>query len=567
MSERTRRLFAWICAVTFVVSAAAQDAPKPAPAKPAALKNPGLEDGELGKVPDGWFFPPVCKEAGYTLALSDVQPFAGKRCAVLSRPADAAGEGFGNILQSFDATGYRGKRVRFRAAVRADVAGDGNQAMLWLRVDRAKDETGFFDNMADRPIKAKEWKHYEIVGDVAEDAQSIVLGMLLLGNGSAALDDVSFEIVDKETKSTAAAKRAAPAPGLAEVVMAVTVNADEKAGEATFVYPLPLSYRDQVPLTFRLTVDPPAAAKAVAVAPGAGENHLLKLTLQDLGKHKKVNVEYRVMMLVGPTSFDRVPQTAKFPKEWPAEARPWLASTWCVDFEDEAVKAAAKEVRGESDDVMAVIRSALARSQKQFTSAKGRVNHLTSVEAMTKQGSCTSCANLVAALLRGAGVPARVLAGYPLWSGPLQTHYIVEAYVPDYGWYPVESTMGKSAWPNHQQVAVSIVPVEHESRAKAGPRPCAAGAVPFQSLTECEGQEGNVFAVGTLKPYCDHECRLVRPMEAPAAEWADALTWAKPRWAAWLKSAPVLKDGGIRFGPSAEEVKAKTLAELRTELR
>ena len=100
-------------------------------------------------------------------------------------------------MQSFDATPYRGRRIRFRAAVRADVAGAGNRAQLWLRVDRKGANTGFFDNMQDRPIVEASWRDYQIVGDVAEDAEGISLGLMLLGNGRAWLDAVRFEIVGK----------------------------------------------------------------------------------------------------------------------------------------------------------------------------------------------------------------------------------------------------------------------------------------------------------------------------------------------------------------------------------
>ncbi len=563
MRYHGRWLLFCCCTVSALVVSrvAGQDAPKPS--EPAKPKNLGLEEGDLGGVPTDWIFPDVCEKGGYKLALSDDKPFAGKRCAVLSRK-EGSGEAFGNILQMVDATGYRGKRVRFRAAVRADVGGGGNQVMLWFRVDAAKG-MGFFDNMADRPITSKEWKHYEIIGDIADDAESIVFGMMLIGNGSAALDDVSFEIVDKS--KTRVTGRVPPSPGLSEVVMAATVNADGKATEATYIYPLPLSYRDQVPLTFRLTVDPPAAAKSVQIVEGSGENRLLKLTLQDFGKHKKVNVEYRSLILVAPTSFDRVPKSAKFPKEWPAEAKPWLESTWCVDFSNERVKRLASEIRGESDDVMTVIHSALEHAGKIFGQVKGHVNNLTSVEALDKQGSCTSCANLVAALLRGAGIPARVLSGYPLWAGALQTHYIVEAWVPDYGWYPVESTRCESPWPNYQQVNVSIIPPDHESQTNAGPRPTAAGGVPFQSLTECEGSQGHIGFVGTIKPYCDHECRQIQAMTAPDSEWAATMTWAKKRWADWLKSQPKIVEGRLLYGPAADNLSASKPAELERTLK
>ena len=57
-------------------------------------------------------------------------------------------------MQSIDATPYRGKRLRFRAAVKMAEAGAGGRAQLWFRVDLAAQggtpRTGFFDNMQDR---------------------------------------------------------------------------------------------------------------------------------------------------------------------------------------------------------------------------------------------------------------------------------------------------------------------------------------------------------------------------------------------------------------------------------
>lgn len=65
---------------------------------------------------------------------------------------------------------------------------------MWLRVDRKYHTRGFFDNMADRPIRSGEWAYYEIVGKVAPDATSIYLGLILYGN-SAVVDDASLEIL------------------------------------------------------------------------------------------------------------------------------------------------------------------------------------------------------------------------------------------------------------------------------------------------------------------------------------------------------------------------------------
>lgn len=69
----------------------------------------------------------------------------------------------------------------------------GDRAQLWLRVDRWHGQRGAFDNMENRPIVSSEWRDYDIVADVADDAVSISIGLFVRG-GTAWLDAVRFEI-------------------------------------------------------------------------------------------------------------------------------------------------------------------------------------------------------------------------------------------------------------------------------------------------------------------------------------------------------------------------------------
>jgi C-terminal processing protease CtpA/Prc len=160
--------------------------------------NLDLEGGTAGDVPTGWFLPAPSRQAGYAAQLTEDRPKQGRRCALLRRDAaNGPSSSFGNLMQGFDATPFRGRRVRFQAAVRAEVAGPGNQAQLWLRVDRKGNQMGFFDNMGDRPIADANWRDYQIIGDVSDDAEGIALGLILLGNGRVWIDAVSFEVVGK----------------------------------------------------------------------------------------------------------------------------------------------------------------------------------------------------------------------------------------------------------------------------------------------------------------------------------------------------------------------------------
>lgn len=108
---------------------------------------------------------------------------------------DRTPPGFGTLVQAVAPGGLRGKRVRLRAQVRAEVQ-PGGFVQLGLRVDRAGGKPGFLDNMADRPIRDAGWRSHEIAGDVAPDAERIVVLLVLTGGGRAWLDDVSITAVE-----------------------------------------------------------------------------------------------------------------------------------------------------------------------------------------------------------------------------------------------------------------------------------------------------------------------------------------------------------------------------------
>lgn len=163
--------------------------------KPGAATNLGLEQGKPGAAPPGWIVPGASIAAGYTIALAGKGCRQGRRCAVVRRPMDVGGGAFGNLMQSVDATPYRGKKVRLRAQVRADVPDGIGQAQLWLRVDRPGGQMGFFYNMDDRPITAATWSEHGFEGEVAPDATTVNFGMFLMGDGAAYLDDVRLEVV------------------------------------------------------------------------------------------------------------------------------------------------------------------------------------------------------------------------------------------------------------------------------------------------------------------------------------------------------------------------------------
>ncbi len=163
-----------------------------------ARSEPIREDFEAwgtGTQPLGWS--PPGATSGYQGAVSDEQPFAGKRCYRITCPSPEAlpKNGFGAFSHAVNATLYRGYRVRFSGAVRAVCPGRAARAQLWMRVDRPDKQPGFFDNMDERPITSPTWQTYQVVGDVADDATGIMFGAIIQGGATVGLDDLVFEIV------------------------------------------------------------------------------------------------------------------------------------------------------------------------------------------------------------------------------------------------------------------------------------------------------------------------------------------------------------------------------------
>ncbi|MCP4967292.1 MAG: hypothetical protein GY926_18930 [bacterium] len=111
-------------------------------------------------------------------------------------PAD----GFGTLMQTFEADQFAGSRLRMSAYVR--IRNVEGWAGLWMRVDGEEGHTAF-DNMFNRQLSgSSDWTYYEVVLDVDVDSLQIAFGLLLNGEGTAWIDDVAFDLVGDDVAVT-----------------------------------------------------------------------------------------------------------------------------------------------------------------------------------------------------------------------------------------------------------------------------------------------------------------------------------------------------------------------------
>ena len=149
--------------------------------------------------PPGWFLAGSALQS-YDTGVDRTVTYAGLPSAYLKSKPQVKTDGFGTMMQSLQASDYKGKRIRFSAQVRAESVTEW--AGLWMRVDEGK-QVSAFDNMQRRPIKGTtDWAPYAVVLDVAKSATGISFGITLAGTGSVWLSGVKFEVVDDQTPVT-----------------------------------------------------------------------------------------------------------------------------------------------------------------------------------------------------------------------------------------------------------------------------------------------------------------------------------------------------------------------------
>ena len=154
--------------------------------------------GSFAGLPEGWLGAGTHPQ-NYEMSIDATVKHSGQASGRIVFTGEKA-EGFGTLMQSFNAANYLGKRVRFSAAVKtADVQ---SWAGLWMRIDKGS-QTVEFDNMQNRPLKGTAgWKKYDVVLDVPQDATGIFFGVLLDSAGEVWLSDVKFEVVGTAVSTT-----------------------------------------------------------------------------------------------------------------------------------------------------------------------------------------------------------------------------------------------------------------------------------------------------------------------------------------------------------------------------
>lgn len=329
-------------------------------------------------------------------------------------------------------------------------------------------------------------------------------------------------------------------PGIAVAEGCYEFSSLSEGQPSTICFPIPQVYEEQAPFHIEFITRPENAIARVTYKErtDAKPNWLVEVEFKPMRKGEKVYFNWKGYVLVINKDYSGLPKSAPIPKaaSLPKEVQPWLRSTKSVQVDDAGIQAKAKEIRDPQGSLIQTIKNAIAFSTKMSQNIKrgnDRPHDCSAVTALHWGEICTGSAHLAAALLRANGIPARLLANYPIWNMLFATHYYVEAYIPGFGWTRAESIMNVFPVETTRDVILSVVYPEDEDKSFDSPR-WAALAVPHFSLTQPVGRVGLNFTYPWKNG--DHVATPVAPFTGSPQDFQAALKLAKDVWTRFLKA-------------------------------
>jgi transglutaminase-like putative cysteine protease len=251
------------------------------------------------------------------------------------------------------------------------------------------------------------------------------------------------------------AKRAGPDSSLRLFLVKATgdlrVNGRASSDTYQIYFHVPIPFHEQAPVLLQVTCPQMIDYRFVQKDP---PNLLVAARLANAAD---VVLEWTCWVLVKENKYADLPSYVPIPApgELPDSVRHWLDTTDCCQVSAPIVQFKADSIRDTTTNLMK-----LAQDVCDFChSIPAQFPHqpvgFDAVYALKWGNSCTGHAHAGAALLRACGIPARTLLNMPDNLGSdFDMHWIIDYYVPGYGWVRMETALGRNPMPPQDELVV-----------------------------------------------------------------------------------------------------------------
>ena len=313
----------------------------------------------------------------------------------------------------------------------------GQTLMINTFAYNASDEN-IFSKSHDMVLETAEWEKHTVSVALPKKTTRFTLWIINRTDRELLVSKTSL-VADVEAPVLPVAPTRLHGPGVLTASAATHIAPSHTPKTGQVLFPIPAHTAHQVPLDFVVHVEPPENLRGVRwIERPDGRNLLAEVTVASSDTRTEIRWTGRVLVANTPP-LELPPVTA--PEE-NHENRSWLYATACVQSDDTDVVAKADSLAAANSDFMDYV-LAVTEYVKNNRGDGARFKTLDAAAAIHCGGSCTSRANLCAALLRANGIAARTQAHLPIWSGALYEHWLVEYWHPSVGWVWLESSLGK----------------------------------------------------------------------------------------------------------------------------
>ena len=260
-------------------------------------------------------------------------------------------------------------------------------------------------------------------------------------------------------------------------------------GPSVITYSFPLSYGNQTPLAFEITGDF-LSYKIIQDKQKLNQN--IKFELPSLNKNETKKINFKYWVLTKNINYEKLEKKEYLPiqNRLPDSVKKWLVPTNSIQINNIFLKIIARFIQGFSKDMFWFSKKAVFwisyhgiyfNFLKKFLVTHPTLHKLflpdaywypleDALSALLFGGICAAEANLLVAILRARGVPARLLITTSLYYGKDQwmdsQHYITEIFFPRYGWIRAQS--GRIPIQEESDIILKIVEPEDENLAGNG---------------------------------------------------------------------------------------------------
>jgi len=273
------------------------------------------------------------------------------------------------------------------------------------------------------------------------------------------------------------------------------LRAEKQIDPSDMIHVVPLNYNDQVPILFEIKKETSSKILNYSIIDDKhSPNRLIKFSLGSLEKNEIVTIRFCYWVLIKNRNYKDLPKATQIPKEHelPSFTKKWLGSTEAIQSDNFLIKMTARFLWGLSNNllklavktvyfvcyhrvVLSDIRILIESKtflRNIFLPKRYWTGLMDAASGLLFGGLCSTKTNLIVALFRANRVPARVLIVNPLyyrikdleWIDGL--HYIIEFYVPNYGWARANS--GRAPYQPKNDIVLKIVYPEDENEAGNG---------------------------------------------------------------------------------------------------